>query len=146
MAVMAEAFEPGPLVPLAPVVSIAPEVVTEVERPGSPTDVVTRDLLARASRSQPGEAESLQFRALHLNLSVVGETAERMGLSPDQRIAVEHHALEGLHQAVRRYNPYADGDFSAYAEELVEHEIRAHLPQATLRTAVRRVALAIARA
>lgn len=97
--------------------------------------VVTRDLLARAARARPGEAQALEFRALHLSLPLVEEVADRLGLSAAQRRRVEHHALEGLHEAVRLFDPFGSEDFAEFAAALVEHEILAHLARPGLRLA-----------
>jgi DNA-directed RNA polymerase specialized sigma subunit len=108
--------------------------------------VITRELLVRAAHARAGEARALEFRALHLNLPLVREVAERLGLTDGQRRAVEHHALDGLHQAVGLYDPFGPREFAEFAEPFVEHQVRAHLPRPTLRLALhRRVALAIAR-
>src|SRR5262245_31150534 len=61
--------------------------------------VLTRDLLVRARHCQPTEGRALQFRALHLNLPLIGEVADTLGLSAQQREAVEHCALDGLFEA-----------------------------------------------
>lgn len=108
--------------------------------------ILTRDLLVRAAHARPGEARALEFRALHLNLSVVGDVCDRLGLTASQRRQVEHHALNGLHEAVRVYDPYGDADFTEVAAAYVEDEVRRRLPAPPLRLVVQRVALAIARA
>jgi len=108
--------------------------------------ILTRDLLVRATHARPGEARALEFRALHLNLSVVGEVCDRLGLTASQRRRVEHDALNGLHEAVRAYDPYGDADFTEVAAAYVEEEVRRRLPGPPLRLVVHRVALAIARA
>jgi hypothetical protein len=108
--------------------------------------ILTRDLLVRAAHARPGEARALEFRALHLNLPVVGEVSDRLGLTDWQRRQVEHHALNGLHEAVRAYDPFGPDDFTELAAAYVEDQVRRHLPKPALRLAVHRVALAIARA
>jgi hypothetical protein len=117
--------------------------------------VLTRDLLVRASHAQPGEARALEFRALHLNLPLVGEVAGRLGLAEAQRTRVEHAALDGLHEAVRLFDPYGAVDFAAFAGPFVERQILAHQPvpiaapssrrtdRHPVRLAVRRLALVI---
>jgi DNA-directed RNA polymerase specialized sigma subunit len=90
--------------------------------------VLTRDLLVRAAHAAPGEARSLEFRALHLNLTLVGDVADRMRLSERQRALAEHAGLDGLHEAVLSYDPYAEGDFAEYAAAYVERRMSAELP------------------
>lgn len=107
--------------------------------------VLTRELLTRAAHARPAEARALEFRALHLNLPVIGEVAERLGLTAGQRRRLEHHALDGLHEAVRRFDPFGDEEFPEVAAGYVEEQLRAHLPRPTLRLAVQRVAIALAR-
>jgi hypothetical protein len=111
--------------------------------------VLTRDLLLRAARAQPGESRALQFRALYLNLPVIGEVADRLGLTDAERSRVEHAALDGLAQAIRLYDPCGDDDFVAVARPLIEREIAAEravpLPSRRhLQQAVRRLAVALA--
>jgi hypothetical protein len=107
--------------------------------------VLTRDLLVRAAHARPTEARALQFRALHLNLPVVGDVIERLGLTAGQRRRVEHHGLDGLHEAVRSYDPFGDADFPDVAGRYVEEQILAHLPRPGLRLVAHRVAIALAR-
>lgn len=85
--------------------------------------VLTRDLLVRAAHAASGEARALEFRALHLNLPLVGEAADRMGLSPEQRRIAEHAGMDGLHEAVRCYDPYSDLDFAEHAAPYVERHL-----------------------
>jgi|tagenome__1003787_1003787.scaffolds.fasta_scaffold20336825_3 hypothetical protein len=94
--------------------------------------VLTRDLLVRAGHAQPGERRALQFRALHLNLPLVGEVAERLGLTGPERRRVEHHALNGLHEAIQHYDPYGDPDLAEFAETFIEAQMRSHLPRTAL--------------
>jgi len=113
--------------------------LTRSEEPGDPPDdsvdgwagqtrrVLTRDLLVRASHAYRGEARALQFRALHLNLPLVGEIADRMHLGADDRSRVEHDALDGLLDAVRLFDPYGEREFSDFAVPFIERRIRAHL-------------------
>jgi DNA-directed RNA polymerase specialized sigma subunit len=108
--------------PIAPVVDAPIDSWADQTR-----RVLTHDLLVRAAHARPGEARALEFRVLHLNLPLVAGVADRMGLSESQRRRVEHHALDGLHEAVRRYDPYDEGDFEDLAVSLVEQQIRAHL-------------------
>lgn len=104
--------------------------------------VVTRDLLARATRVPHGEAEALRFRALHLNLPLVTEVADRLGLTEAERARVEHAALEGLHQAVRLFDPYETEDFVAFASPYLEWQMRiARRPDARRPTRSRRTAV-----
>jgi len=95
--------------------------VTELSR-----RVLTRDLLARADRGQPGERHALQFRALHLNLAIVSEVVDNLGLTGADRLRAEHHGLEGLHEAVAHYDPFGEGDFALLAASYVERQVRAH--------------------
>lgn len=94
---------------------------------------LTRDLLRRAARAGDGERQALRFRALHLNLPLVGEVAERLELTPVQRDAGEHHALEGLLAAIQAFDPDAEVDFSDFAAPFVEQQLSTHLPRPTLR-------------
>jgi DNA-directed RNA polymerase specialized sigma subunit len=86
--------------------------------------VLTRDLLRRAHRAQPTEGQALQFRALHLNLPLVGEAAEAVGLSRSDRGPVEHAAMDGLVEALRVFDPDGELDFADFAGPFVEREIR----------------------
>jgi DNA-directed RNA polymerase specialized sigma subunit len=90
--------------------------------------VMTRDLLIRASQVSHGEGRALQFRALHLNLPLVAEVAGRLGLTGPLVADAEHAGLEGLLDAVRRYDPYGDAEFTAFAAPYIEGRIRALLP------------------
>jgi hypothetical protein len=100
--------------------------------------VLTRDLLVRASRAGHGEGQALRFRALHLNLPLVAEVADRLGLTDTERARIEHAALDGLHEAVRSFDPYGEAGFADFAASLVEREIRTNLrtnaPQPTRAT------------
>jgi DNA-directed RNA polymerase specialized sigma subunit len=96
--------------------------------------VVTRDLLARASRAPNGEVQALRLRALLLNLSLVVEVADRLTLTADERVRTEHAALDGLLQAVRCFDPYDDTDFAAFAVPLIERQIRTELRGFSRRT------------
>jgi hypothetical protein len=105
--------------------------------------VLTRDLLVRASRSRNGESQALRFRALHLNLPVVAEVCDGLGLTAAERRRSEHAALDGLHEAVRLFDPYGEVGFGDFAAALVERQIRAALRagaprsvQATSRTTI----------
>lgn len=95
--------------------------------------VLTRDLLLRAARAQPGERQALQFRALHLNLPLVGDAADRLSLTPRQRSTVEPDALDGLVHALRTYDPYEGTDFADYAAPFIEREIDDGLARLTPR-------------
>ena len=86
--------------------------------------VLTRDLLLRAHAAQPTEGHALQFRAMHLNLPLVREIADSLGLDEAARAAVEHDALDGLVLALRAFDPCGDEDFADYAAPFVEGEIR----------------------
>jgi DNA-directed RNA polymerase specialized sigma subunit len=86
--------------------------------------VLTRDLLVRATRAGHEEGQALRFRALHLNLPLVTEISDRLGLSEDQRARIEHAALGGLHEALRLYDPFGDLDFATFATPYVEWQIR----------------------
>jgi DNA-directed RNA polymerase specialized sigma subunit len=94
--------------------------------------VLTRDLLVRASRAGHGEGQALRFRALHLNLPLVAEVADRLGLTGTERARIEHAALDGLHEAVRLFDPYDDGDFATFASPCVERQIRTYLRSSVL--------------
>ncbi len=85
--------------------------------------VLTRDLLLRAHLAQPTEGQALQFRALHLNLPLVREVADALGLDDAGRAAVEHVALDGLVQALRAFDTEGDEDFADFASPFVEREI-----------------------
>ena len=90
--------------------------------------VLTRDLLLRAARAQPAESHALQFRALHLNLPLVGEVAEGLGLTEERRLTVEHAALDGLLQAMRLFDPFGADEFADFAIPFVEQRIVSQLP------------------
>ena len=92
--------------------------------------VLSRDLLLRAARAQPAESHALQFRALHLNLPLVGEVAEGLGLADATRLSVEHAALDGLLEAMRVFDPYGADDFADFALPFVEQRIISQLPTA----------------
>jgi len=85
--------------------------------------VLTRDLLLRAHLAQPTEGQALQFRALHLNLPLVREIADRLGLSESDRAAVEHNALDGLLQALRAFDPCGNDDFADFAAPMLERQM-----------------------
>lgn len=109
--------------------------------------VLTRDLLQRAAHAQPGESRALQFRALHLNLPLVGEVADRLGLKGPERGRVEHAALDGLAQAIRDFDPSGPDDFAEVAASRIEREIvarRRPAPTATshLGKTIRRLVVA----
>jgi hypothetical protein len=87
--------------------------------------VLTRDLLLRAAHAQPGESRALQFRALHLNLPLVGEVADRLALSARERGRLEHAALDGLAQAIRDFDPSGPDEFAEVATSLIEREVLA---------------------
>ncbi len=91
--------------------------------------VLTRDLLIRAHFAPPTEGRALQFRAMHLNLPLVREVADGLGLDDADRAAVEHDALDGLVLALRAFDPCGDEDFADYAAPFVEGEIRHALHQ-----------------
>jgi DNA-directed RNA polymerase specialized sigma subunit len=95
--------------------------------------VLTRDLLVRARHSRPGERRALLFRALHLNLPLVDEVADDLGLDRAARRALEHHALDGLYEAVRLHDPRSDDDFATFARPLVRAQLLAHAPSRRLR-------------
>jgi hypothetical protein len=95
--------------------------------------VLTRDLLLRAVHARPAECHALQFRALHLNLPLVGEVADRLGLTEAQRHAVEPAALDGLVEAIRAFDPDGTEEFADFAVTFVERQVLAHLPRPALR-------------
>ena len=128
----------------APVFDGATDWATQTRR------VLTRDLLLRAARAQPGESRALQFRALHLNLPLVGEVADRLGLTAPERRRVEHAALDALAQALRDFDPTGSDEFAGMAARAVERAMLDHrtAPSSTarhLRRTVRRLMLAKAR-
>jgi len=86
--------------------------------------MLTRDLLLRAHVAQPTEGHALEFRAMHLNLPLVREIADRLGLDDSDRAAVEHDAMDGLVVALRAFDPRGPEDFADYASPFVEAEIR----------------------
>ena len=90
--------------------------------------VLTRDLLLRAARAQPAESHALQFRALHLNLPLVGEVADGLHMDRAERAALEHVALDGLAQAMRLFDPFGQDEFADFAMAFVEHRLVSHLP------------------
>lgn len=92
--------------------------------------VLTRDLLLRSARARPAESHALQFRALHLNLPLVGEVAEGLGLTEETRLSIEHAALDGLLQAMRVFDPFGADDFADFALPFVEQRIVSQLPTA----------------
>jgi len=106
--------------------------------------VLTRDLLLRAHCCPPGELKALQFRALHLNLPLIGEVAgalgltDRLGLSAEEREAVEHCALDGLFEAVRLYDPWTSQDFADFATPFIRAQILTKLPVGSRRGPQRR--------
>jgi hypothetical protein len=87
--------------------------------------VRTRDLLVRAAYAQPGEAQLLELRALHLNLPLVAEAAGRLGLTGEQLTRAEHVAMDGLLEAVRAYDPYGELEFADVAASYVEQRLAA---------------------
>jgi DNA-directed RNA polymerase specialized sigma subunit len=112
--------------------------------------VLTRDLLLRAARAQPGESRALQFRALHLNLPLVGEVADRLALSAPERGRLEHAALDGLAQAIREFDPTGPDEFADLASSLIERQVvaRRAVPRTNarqLRQSIRRLMVAKAR-
>jgi hypothetical protein len=86
---------------------------------GETRAILTRDLLLRAGRAAPGESRALQFRALHLNLSLVRELIDDLGLPAADREALEHRALDGLLLAVRIFDPAGEEDFAAFATPVI---------------------------
>jgi DNA-directed RNA polymerase specialized sigma subunit len=112
--------------------------------------VLTRDLLLRAAHAQPGESRALQFRALHLNLPLVGEVADRLALSAPERGRLEHAALDGLAQAIREFDPTGPDEFADLASSLIERQVvaRRAVPRTNarqLRQSIRRLMVAKAR-
>jgi hypothetical protein len=91
--------------------------------------VLTRDLLLRAARAQPAESHALQFRALHLNLPLIGEVADGLDLDHAERAALEHVALDGLAQAMRLFDPFGGDEFADFAGAFVERQIVSNLPR-----------------
>jgi len=87
--------------------------------------VLTRDLLVRAAYAPHGEARALEFRAFHLNLPLVAEVADRLGLTGPPLVAAEHDAMEALLEAVRSFDPYGEQEFSDHAASYVERRLRA---------------------
>jgi hypothetical protein len=112
--------------------------------------VLTRDLLVRAAYAPRGEARALEFRALHLNLPLVGEVAERLGLTDRELRAAEHDAIHGLLEAVHAFDPYGEQEFADVAASYLAASLRPHaaapapLPhRRPVRLAIHRMALAI---
>ena len=87
--------------------------------------VQTRDLLVRAAYAPPGEAQVLELRALHLNLPLVAEAADRLGLTGEQLTEAEHVAMDGLLEAVRAFDPYGELEFADIAPSYVEQRLSA---------------------
>ena len=103
-------------------VDLEPETWAEQTR-----RALTRDLIVRARHAGPGERRSLQFRALHLNLPLVGEVADDLDLTDRERAAVEHAALDGLYEAVRHFDPWDHDDFAAFAAPYLRSRVVSHL-------------------
>ena len=103
-------------------VDLEPETWAEQTR-----RALTRDLIVRARHAGPGERRSLQFRALHLNLPLVGEVADELDLTDRERAAVEHAALDGLYEAVRHFDPWDHDDFAAFAAPYLRSRVVSHL-------------------
>jgi hypothetical protein len=95
--------------------------------------VLTRDLLRRALAAPPAESHALQFRALHLNLPLVRDVADRLSVNDGRRATVEHHALNALVDAVRTFDAFGTLEFDDYATPLLERQIATHLPRPGLR-------------
>lgn len=109
--------------------------------------ILTRDLLLRAALAQPGESRALEFRALHLNLPLVGEVCDRLGLAGPERSRVEHAALDGLARAIREFDPSGPEEFAEVAGRRIEQQVRAQraLPRPSarqLRHTIRRLMVA----
>ena len=85
-------------------------------------DVLTRDLVLRASRVTPVEGRALLFRALHLNVPLAREVAERLA-RPGGSADDEGGALEGLHRAVSSFDPTGVQPFRGFAVPLIEDGI-----------------------
>jgi DNA-directed RNA polymerase specialized sigma subunit len=139
------ASEPGvdtvPPVRTAPVFDGNTDWATQTRR------VLTRDLLLRAARAQPGEARALEFRALHLNLPLVADVADRLALTAAERARFEHAALDGLAQALRDFDPTGPDEFAEVAACRVEQAMLAQRAVAAptaahLRQTIRRLMLA----
>ena len=93
------------------------QVIEETRR------VLTRDLLVRAAHARNGAAQDLRFRVLHLNLSLIADTAARLGLTAEQLAEAEHLAIDGLLDAVRAYDPYDEPDFDEVASSYLERSL-----------------------
>lgn len=87
--------------------------------------VLTRDLLVRAAYAPPGASRALVFRALHLNLPVVAEVAERIGLAGQNLTAAEPAAIDALLEAVHDFDPFGEQDFTDLAASYVEQRLTA---------------------
>jgi hypothetical protein len=87
--------------------------------------VLTRDLLVRAAYAPPGAARALVFRALHINLPLVAEVADRVGLSGRQLTEVEPAAIDALLEAVHDFDPFGQRDFAELAASYVEQRLAA---------------------
>ena len=106
------------------------DVVTSVVAPADPGDwaeqtrrVLTRDLLVRAAYAPPGEARALVFRALHINLPLVAEVADRLGLTGRHLTEAEPAAIDALLEAVHDFDPFGERDFADLAASYVEQRL-----------------------
>jgi hypothetical protein len=87
--------------------------------------VLTRELLVRAAYAPPGAARALVFRALHINLPLVAEVADRMGLSGQRLTDAEPAAIDALLEAVHDFDPFGERDFAELAASYVEQRFLA---------------------
>ena len=105
--------------------------VAEADRAERTRRALTRDLLLRAAGAQPEEGHALQFRALHLNLPLISDIVDGLGIGEDQRSAAEHDALDGLARAMRAFDPSGEEEFADFAAPFVEEAI-ARVPRLDL--------------
>jgi DNA-directed RNA polymerase specialized sigma subunit len=108
---------------------------------GRSRHVVTRDLLRRAARAEAEEAHACQFQALHLNLPLLSEILDRLGLRARERARADRVGMAALAEAIAAFDPYGRDDFDTVATAYVVRSLRARL---THRSLVRRVALVVA--
>jgi hypothetical protein len=64
--------------------------------------------------------------------------ADALALTPGERVAVEHAALDGLYEAVRRYDPWGEYDFATFATPYLRARMVTLLPTSRRRTAFAR--------
>lgn len=112
---------------LTPSSAVRADVATSTVGSADPGDwadqtrrVLTRDLLVRAAYAPQGAARALAFRALHINLPLVAEVADRLGVSGEQLTDAEPAAIDALLEAVHDFDPFGERDFADLAALYVE--------------------------